>query len=77
MDTKLTTIKRSTAARISRLTKEQAQDVLRRVREKGQTIDQPAVRELTGGYASQSINAWVVRRVAFKAGLISREAAFG
>jgi hypothetical protein len=76
MDAKLTTVKRSASARISRLTKEQALEVLRQCRERGATIDQPAIRELTGGFASQSLNSWVTRRVAFKAGLISREAAY-
>lgn len=76
MDSKLTTVKRSASARISRLSKDAALEVLRRIREQGQTMEQPAIRELTGGYASQSLNAWVVRRVSYKAGLISREAAY-
>lgn len=70
MDSKLTTVKRSAAARISRLTKEQALEVLRRMRERGYSIDQDAIRELTGGYASQSLNAWVTRKVGIKAGII-------
>lgn len=70
MDSKLTTVKRSAAARIARLTPEAALEVLRRCRERGQSIDQDAIRELTGGYSSQSLNAWVTRKVAVKAGLI-------
>lgn len=76
MDTKLTTLKRSASARIARLTQEQALEVLHRVRERGPVVDQPAIRELTGGHASQGLNAWVLRRVSYKAGLISRASAY-
>jgi hypothetical protein len=74
VDSKLTTVKRSTAARISHLSKEQAQEALRRIRERGPSMEQEAIRELTGGYNSQSLNEWVIRKLAYKAGLIPKSA---
>lgn len=66
----MTQWRRVMAQRIRRLSPEQAREYLRRIRERGITIDQPAIRELTGGYASQSINAVVSRRLAAQAGMI-------
>jgi len=55
---------RRAAGRISRLSPEQARERLDRIRAEGVTIDKPTVRELTGGYASQSINIAIVRYLA-------------
>lgn len=69
--------KRVVGQRIRGLDKERAKQVLDRIQarrnEVGATIDHPAIRELTGGYASQSINAYVIRKLAVKAGIIRGE----
>lgn len=69
---RMTAWRRTMGARVSKLSKAQALDYLRRIRERGTTIDQPAIRELTGGYASQSINGAVQRRLAAQAGMIAK-----
>ena len=71
---KMTRWRRVMAQRIRRLTPEQAEECLLRIRAKGITIDQPVIRELTGGYASQSVNAIVMRRLAARAGRIPKHA---
>jgi hypothetical protein len=57
----------SVGQRIRYLTSEQAANYLARIRVRGNTIDQPAIRELTGGYVGQSINHYVIRRLNAKA----------
>ena len=59
--------KRIAGQRIRRLTADQARLVLESIRQRGATIEQPAIRALTGGYASQSINHYVIRKVAERA----------
>ena len=65
--------KRVVGQRIRRLTPEQAVEKLAAISARGITIDQPTVRELTGGYASQSINGYVQRKLAGRAGWIKKE----
>lgn len=45
------------------MTPEQIRASMLRIRHRGITIEQPEVRKLTGGYASQSINHYVMRRL--------------
>lgn len=71
----LTTVRRRLSARIARMSPERAQEVLAAIRARGVTIDQPAIREITGGYASQSLNAHVIRKLAARAGIIPKSAA--
>lgn len=37
-------------------------------------MDNAAIRELTGGFCSQSLNYWVQRQVAVRAGLLPKSA---
>lgn len=71
MDAPITTLRRTTAQRIRRLTPEQAAAALAEIRADGVTIFHPAIRALTGGFNSQSINTYVVRKLAVRAGLIT------
>lgn len=61
--------KRTVGQKLRWMTAEQARTHLTRIRAHGITIDQPAVRELTGGYASQNINFYVCRKLGEKAGV--------
>jgi hypothetical protein len=66
--------KRTAAAKVRRLSPEQAQAVLARITEETQrtrgTIFHADIRELTGGLNSQSINFHVTRLLAKRAGII-------
>lgn len=64
--------KRTFGQRLRHMTPLQAADALVRIRTRGFTIDQPTVRALTGGYASQNINHYVTRKLAAKAGKLVR-----
>jgi len=64
----MATINRRVAAKVSHMTAEDARDLISRM-ESG-TIEQPLIRDLTGGYASQSINQTVMRKLGIKAGYI-------
>jgi len=66
--TTMATINRRVAAKISRMTANEAKALIAALEPK--TIEQPIIRELTGGYASQSINATVIRRLAVKSGYV-------
>lgn len=68
----LSTVRRRAQARISRLTKERALEILAELRADGATIEHPAIRQLTGGFASQSLNQVVTRMLATKAGYFDR-----
>lgn len=59
---------------VAKLTPAQARDYLARIRQAGITINQPAIRELTNGLASQTINFIVVRKLAARAGMIAKGA---
>ena len=63
----MTTLRRTVSQRVRRMTQEQAKEWLlennRHQRHHGSTIFSPQVRELTGGFNSQSINNYVVRKV--------------
>lgn len=68
--------KRTVGQRLRHMTPLQAADALIRIRTRGFTIDQPTVRALTGGHCGQSINLYVARKLAEKAGaLVTREGA--
>lgn len=56
--------------RVSRLSAEQARSILEAHRARGQHIGDPAYRELTGGYSSQSIDTIVTRKLAIRAGIL-------
>lgn len=76
----MTNWKRSVGQGIRYLTPEEARAKLhaiqaRNVEQGKATIEQPIIRALTGGYACQSINAYVIRKLAEKAGLAIKEAA--
>jgi hypothetical protein len=62
--------KRIVGQRVRQLSPEDARIAIARIAEAGATIHQPEVRALTGGINSQSINAYVVRRLAVRAGII-------
>jgi hypothetical protein len=64
------TWRRVAGQRIRHLSAEAAKTALDAIRAQGLTVEQPTIRELTGGYCSQSINAHVTRRLAVRAGLI-------
>lgn len=65
----MTNWKRSCSAKIARMSVEQAKDALAKI-SSDTTIHQPVIRALTGGYACQSINLFVLRRLGIKAGFI-------
>lgn len=71
MDAPITTIRRRFAAHIARLSPAQAKQCLDAIRAEGVTINHPTIRQLTGGFASQSLNTAVVRRLAERAGIIA------
>ena len=66
--------KRSASAKIARLTPDEATMILSHITAEttrsGATIFHSVIRELTGGFNSQSINAYVVRRLGIRAGFI-------
>lgn len=62
--------KRALGQRLRHMSTLQARRFIDRISAHGITIEQPAVRELTGGFAGQTINAYVLRKLAVKAGMI-------
>jgi len=64
----MATINRRVAAKVSRMTADEAKAIIADLIPK--TIEQPLIRGLTGGYASQAINFTVTRKIAIKAGYI-------
>ncbi len=38
-------------------------------------MDNATIRELTGGYCSQSLNEWAMRKIAARAGLLPKGSA--
>lgn len=66
-DTTLTTLRRRVAQRVRHMTKAEALAWLERYNAEsphyGATIMHQSVRDLTGGYNSQSLNSYVVRKV--------------
>jgi hypothetical protein len=65
--------KRTVGSKISRMTPAQAQGKLdainaERMAAGGATIFHPTIKELTGGFNSQSINFYVIRKLAEKTG---------
>lgn len=69
MAEKVATIRRRYAAKIARMTPEEASTALAAIRAAGATIHQPTIRALTGGYVGQSLNHAVVRKLAERAGM--------
>lgn len=63
----VTTIRRRVSAKIGHMTPEKAEAKLKEIRQYGNTVYNPAIRELTGGYGGQSLNTWVTRSLAYKA----------
>lgn len=61
------------AATIGHMTPERARESLRMITARGNTIDQPEIRRITGGYSSQAILSAVTRRLAAQAGMIPRK----
>ena len=64
----MATINRRVSAKLRNTTIEEAKELIASLIPK--TIEQPLIRELTGGYASQSINSIVTRKLGVKAGYI-------
>lgn len=62
--------KRVAAGKVSRMTAAAALEKLEAIRARVGTIDQPIIRELTGGFNSQSINFSVIRLLGRRAGII-------
>ena len=69
----ISTWRRVAGQRIRHLTPEQAKAILAAISKRGPTIFHPEIRELTGGYGSQSINTHVIRKLAARAGMIRKE----
>jgi hypothetical protein len=71
----LQTIRRRVAAKVARMTSEQARTALAAIEAEqkaacpmgGATIFHPTIRKLTGGYNSQSLNFAVIRKLADRA----------
>jgi hypothetical protein len=55
--------KRVVAANVARLTPGQARELIHRHHDFGQ-IGSPIIRKLTGGYSSQAIDFWTIRKLA-------------
>lgn len=68
-ESNLTAMRRRAGARIGKMTPADAHAWLARFTAEGITIEHATVRELTGGYASQSICGYIVRKVAIRAGV--------
>lgn len=68
----LTTIRRRVAAKVTHMSAEQALSKLADIRKVGSTIHIAPIRDLTGGYCSQALNTWVIRKLAVRAGMIPR-----
>jgi len=69
----MTTWKQTASAKIRKLDQQAALDMLAKIRAEngGQsTIFSATIRELTGGFNSQSINFTVIRKLGVKAGII-------
>jgi len=62
--------KRIVGQRVARLSPEEARATLDAIRAEGITIFHPAIRSLTNGLNSQSINGYVTRKLAVRAGLL-------
>lgn len=62
---------------VSRMTPGQARALVEKIGERtqreGATIQHPEIREITGGYASQNINFYVMRKLGIKAGMIKEQ----
>jgi hypothetical protein len=74
----IATIRRRLSAKLARMTPEQAREVFERARlndGKGPSMDNATIRELTGGYCSQSLNEWAMRKIAARAGLLPKGSA--
>jgi CTP:molybdopterin cytidylyltransferase MocA len=67
MTSPITTIKRRVIGKVSRMTPQQARDILAEIAADGPTIEHAAIRQLTGGFASQSINFIVCRYLGARA----------
>jgi len=62
-ESELTTVRRRYAAKIAKMTPVEAKKNLDKIHQEGITIEHPTIRDLTGGYCSQSLNAAVIRRL--------------
>ncbi len=62
------TINRRVSAKIRRMSPDHARELFNQLIPG--TIEQPIIRDLTGGYACQSLNGIVTRKLAVKAGLL-------
>ena len=74
----LQTIQRRVRATLRKMTPEQARQLSERIRlndGRGSIMNNAAIRDLTGGFCSQSLNFWVQRQVAVRAGLLPKGAA--
>jgi hypothetical protein len=69
----MTNWKRSVGQHLRHLTPDDAEALLGAIRAEGITIFHPTIRKLTGGYNSQSINHYVVQKLAIRAGIIKGE----
>lgn len=59
--------------RVRRLSPEQAREIYDKHCARGPGIGDPAYRELTGGYSSQSIDFQVTRALAIRAGMLKEK----
>jgi hypothetical protein len=74
----LTTIKRRVSAKLARMTPAQARELVDKIRINdghGSSMHNATIRDLTGGFCSQSLNYWVQRKVAVRAGMLPKGAA--
>ncbi len=66
----ITTIRNRVRSKVGHMSTDEAKAVIAECRMDGITIFHPAIKQLTGGYNSQSINNWVMRQLGIKAGII-------
>lgn len=74
----MSTIRRRVSAKLARMTPEQARELAEKIRLNdghGPSMHNSTIRDLTGGFCSQSLNYWVQRKVAVRAGMLPNTAA--
>jgi len=64
------TWKEAASYAIGKMSNGEAKEFIRNHSERGVQIGDPEIRKLTGGYSSQSIDVWVLRKLGVKAGYI-------
>ncbi len=66
----MTNWRRIVGQRVSHMTPLEARAALDAIKAEGVTIFQPTIKALTNGLNSQSVNTYVIRKLAIRAGII-------